>query len=109
MSPAPTVSPQRGGFRQEAVKTVDESSLLIPSQIPEASGRVYVRQSSAAALTVGLDVSSSGGGGQAFFQSKQNGLTGQEVAECAQLLGIDVIFDTDLLYIAEELLTSPLP
>lgn len=35
--------------------------------------------------------------------------SGSEVAEAARRLDIDLVFDADLLYIAEELLMSPVP
>mmetsp|Transcript_24828 Transcript_24828/g.54095 ORF Transcript_24828/g.54095 Transcript_24828/m.54095 type:complete len:509 (-) Transcript_24828:41-1567(-) len=81
------------GFAQEegtiskvvfAQKTIDHASLLVPSMVLEHDA----------------------------LQENQKGIkraTGPEVAEVARRLGIDLVFDSDLLYIAEDLLTSPLP
>jgi hypothetical protein len=99
---APGAEPaESSGFHVEAVKRIDETQLFIPSQLPSTGNDGVGSQ----ALALPSD-----GAGKAFMvRHGDSGLSGQEIAECARLLGIDIIFDTDLLYIAEELLTSPLP
>jgi len=108
MSPAAaSAEPTAGqGYHAEAIKTIDETTLLIPSQLNRGveDGDAFPE-----ARTLGFAETLGRGGRTVLESDGKSGLSGQQIAECARLLGIDVIFDTDILYIAEELLTSPLP
>mmetsp|Transcript_28420 Transcript_28420/g.47719 ORF Transcript_28420/g.47719 Transcript_28420/m.47719 type:complete len:493 (+) Transcript_28420:564-2042(+) len=66
-----------------AQKTIDANSLLVPSLVLEHEAGER--------------------------QQGQTKATGPEVAEVARRLGIDMVFDSDLLYIAEDLLKATLP
>lgn len=68
-----------GGPASTSFKVIDETSVTVPSKLP-AVNRVAMSRP-----------------------------TGPEVAEAARRLDIDLVFDADLLYIAEELLMSPVP
>jgi hypothetical protein len=68
-----------GGPASTSYKVIDESSVTVPSKLPPAQREGMPRP------------------------------TGSEVAEAARRLDIDLVFDADLLYIAEELLMSPVP
>ena len=68
-----------GGSSSTSYKVIDESSVTVPSKLSAAERDRMPRP------------------------------TGPEVAEAAHRLDIDLVFDADLLYIAEELLMSPVP
>lgn len=68
-----------GGPASTSYKVIDETSVTVPSKLPAVNRDAMSRP------------------------------TGAEVAEAARRLDIDLVFDADLLYIAEELLMSPVP
>ena len=68
-----------GGPASTSYKVIDETSVTVPSKLSAAERDRMPRP------------------------------TGPEVAEAARRLDIDLVFDADLLYIAEELLMSPVP
>eukprot|EP00227_Mantoniella_beaufortii_P003457 CAMPEP_0197608380 /NCGR_PEP_ID=MMETSP1326-20131121/48950_1 /TAXON_ID=1155430 /ORGANISM="Genus nov. species nov., Strain RCC2288" /LENGTH=442 /DNA_ID=CAMNT_0043176573 /DNA_START=275 /DNA_END=1600 /DNA_ORIENTATION=+ len=68
-----------GGPASTSYKVIDESAVTVPSKLPVVDRDSLPRPS------------------------------GAEVADAARRLDIDLVFDADLLYIAEELLLSPVP
>jgi len=70
-----------GGPASTSYKVIDESAVTVPSNLPPPD----------------------------HGDSPRATPSGPEVAEAARRLDIDLVFDADLLYIAEELLVSPVP